>query len=390
MSVKAVLLFFVLAFFTTSLVPAKADQPNIVESKGNFSLVSIEDFGMVLSLSGTIQASSVADFLDIRRNRDIAAIVLDSPGGDLNAGITISELVSLEGISTWIPEDAECASACALIFFAGNPRRLEGRVGVHQYRTLGGTADNESDAQERIGRLMELLNSFETPLQAIERAALTRPHCMYWFDSRHADLMRRGSNITERLDGVLECSEPIDAAPSIQERPLREIRREIQAELNRVGCHVGTPDGIIGPRSIQALRDFSMALNIAHEEANFERERFLLIIRSITDTVCVATARPAGPDLAGNWSLSGRCSYTPVAISGRLTATEQSSGRYSLRYLNNLGETGDGTIVQNGHSATVTVRWNNGASTVSHMNIDPSGARISGTSSNGCVFEVWR
>lgn len=390
MPVKALVLFFVFVFFTTSTVPAKADQPSVVETKENFSLVSMEDFGMVLSLSGPIQASSVADFLDIRRNREIAAIVLDSPGGDLNAGIAISELVSLQGIQTWIPENAECASACALIFFAGNPRRLEGRVGVHQYRTLGGTPDTESEAQERIGRLIELLNSFETPLQAIERTAITRPHCMYWFDSRHAGLMRRGSNISERIEGDLECSEPMDAAPSVQERPMRELRREIQAELNRVGCNLGTPDGIIGPRSRQALRDFSRARGINFDEAHFERERFLLVIRSITDRVCVTPPRPAGPNLAGNWSLSGRCSYTPVAISGRFTAAAQSDGRYSLRYRNNLGETGVGTVVQNGNRATVTVRWNNGVSTVSHMTTNPSGTQMSGSSSNGCVFEAWR
>lgn len=375
----------------------------MLDTQGQLVLSRVEDQGLVLGLVGLITAQSVADFLNITRNRDIALFVLGSPGGDLDAGIAIAELVALRGLVTQVPEEASCASACALIFFAGKERILDGRLGVHQFRTVASSLQDEGTTQARVGRLLELLNSFDTPPMAIEKLAITGPECLYVFDARHADMMQRGSLLAgARIEGRLECPDTGQAAPnrsgaaqpvptpSVPDLSVRELRREVQRQLNRVGCTLGTPDGIIGPRSQRALRSFSEEQGLRYDAANFDRPAFLAHIEAITVRVCPKPPKATAPDLAGNWSLSARCTSVRGTIRGALTAKRRSPGRYSLFYHNNVGETGSGTIVQNGRRASVTVRWNHGNTTTSHMTVNGAGTRMSGNSSNGCVFTAWR
>ncbi|MDA8840067.1 hypothetical protein N9N80_02080 [bacterium] len=168
----AIAIFF---FWGAANAQDSDDKVKFIDDQGPLVLVSSPSDTLVLYLRGGIERDTFDDFLNITRNRNVELIILDSPGGDLGAGIFIAELVAAKGINTWIEKDAFCASACSLIFFAGKERWLEGHVGVHQYRTVGGQADDESAAQERVGRIMELLNSFDTPLIAVEKSAITKP-----------------------------------------------------------------------------------------------------------------------------------------------------------------------------------------------------------------------
>jgi hypothetical protein len=53
------------------------------------------------------------------------ALCLKSSGGSYDEGIKISELIYSNGISTVVPDDAECFSTCAVIFMAGVIGNLE-------------------------------------------------------------------------------------------------------------------------------------------------------------------------------------------------------------------------------------------------------------------------
>lgn len=392
-------------FVGAGVVQADQDETSIriVDVQGSLVLSSTSEGALILGLVGSITSGMVSDFLNITRNRDVDLMILDSPGGNLDAGIAIAEFVSLREMNTWVGTDASCASACSLIFFAGHERLLEGRLGVHQYQTVAGQADDESAAQERIGRLLELLNSFDTPPMAVEKLAVTKPSCMYWFGPEHAAMVKRGADASlERIEGTLECvdvpeTEPAPTAsrvpapaPQTPDVSIREVRRLVQEQLNRLGCSVGAADGLIGPRSRAALERFSEERSIPYNVANFDSRTFFLEISAINARVCAAAPRPVAPNLSGNWSLNARCSYTSTAIQGTFTARRTSQGRYTLLYRNNVGETGSGTIIQNGNRASVTVSWNNGNRTTSHMTLNNAGNRMSGRSNNGCVFEAWR
>jgi hypothetical protein len=61
---------------------------------------------------------------------------------------------------------------------------------------------------------------------------------------------------------------------------------EIQTQLNRLGCNLGTPDGVIGPNSRAALKNYSDAQGIAFVVSNFRSQLFLRRIGRVQNQVC--------------------------------------------------------------------------------------------------------
>ena len=59
-------------------------------------------------------------------------ILLNSVGGNLTGAIRFARYVREKEMETWISRNQTCASACALIFFAGVERFSEGKLLVHQ------------------------------------------------------------------------------------------------------------------------------------------------------------------------------------------------------------------------------------------------------------------
>lgn len=68
--------------------------------------------------------------------------------------------------------------------------------------------------------------------------------------------------------------------------PNRATIKLAQSELNRLGCELGTPDGIIGPMSREALREFSAAAGIELNIANMRSQLFVRRLQNTAGTVC--------------------------------------------------------------------------------------------------------
>lgn len=66
----------------------------------------------------------------------------------------------------------------------------------------------------------------------------------------------------------------------------RQMTQAVQAQLNRLGCDLGTPDGVIGPRSRSALREFSDASGQAFQVSDFRSRLFLRRLEAIQNRVC--------------------------------------------------------------------------------------------------------
>jgi hypothetical protein len=86
-----------------------------------------------ITITGTIVFAQGAEFLE--RTKDIvkAAVSLNSPGGNLFAGMSIGETIHRKQFGTIVPDHAICMSACAFAWAAG-VRRLMGNdamVGFH-------------------------------------------------------------------------------------------------------------------------------------------------------------------------------------------------------------------------------------------------------------------
>lgn len=85
-----------------------------------------------ISISGEIKDGDEKKFKEIALQSDRAIVYLESPGGDLGAAIRIGRLVYALGFMTAVKE-AQCASACALIWVAGHFKFLSpnAEVGFH-------------------------------------------------------------------------------------------------------------------------------------------------------------------------------------------------------------------------------------------------------------------
>jgi hypothetical protein len=90
------------------------------------------DFDLI-GLQGEITSEDVATFRSVANASSKAVIVLDSGGGAVLAGIEMGKLIHLKHFATFVPEDTLCASSCALMWLAGNPRIIApgGVVGFH-------------------------------------------------------------------------------------------------------------------------------------------------------------------------------------------------------------------------------------------------------------------
>ena len=76
------------------------------------------------------------DFSTIKRYIDdekITEILLKGPGGNMHSAFEIADLILEANIDTTVIEKTECASACSLIFSAGNKRHMEvgSKLGFH-------------------------------------------------------------------------------------------------------------------------------------------------------------------------------------------------------------------------------------------------------------------
>jgi hypothetical protein len=90
------------------------------------------DFDLI-ALQGEIRSEDLATFRTVANASSKAVIALDSPGGVALAGIEMGKLIHLKHFATFVPEDTLCASSCALMWLAGNPRLIApgGAVGFH-------------------------------------------------------------------------------------------------------------------------------------------------------------------------------------------------------------------------------------------------------------------
>lgn len=114
-------------------------------------------------------------------------VFLSSPGGNVYSAILVAREVDRLGLSTVIPKDADCFSACSFIYFAGHERIADGRLGVHQ------VSSQDPDlvaAQLAVSDISELLSEYGVPNELFLLMLRTPPAEMHILDRN--DLFRFG------------------------------------------------------------------------------------------------------------------------------------------------------------------------------------------------------
>jgi ATP-dependent protease ClpP protease subunit/uncharacterized protein YecT (DUF1311 family) len=108
---------------------------------------------------GTVKEGDADKLRAIARRADrdkegLVPLVLDSPGGNVEAAFRMVDVMDRLRVYTIVPDDAKCASACASILFASGERRSilgSGLLGFHScYRRDGGAYAADSLCNEII------------------------------------------------------------------------------------------------------------------------------------------------------------------------------------------------------------------------------------------------
>jgi hypothetical protein len=91
-------------------------------------------------------AAQVATNIKARVQRNDAfqvrtVLELNSPGGNLGAGLQLGYTIRELGLATRVPDGKSCASACTYAFLGGLDRRVAGPFGVHAMSTSAATIE---------------------------------------------------------------------------------------------------------------------------------------------------------------------------------------------------------------------------------------------------------
>jgi tetratricopeptide (TPR) repeat protein len=147
----------------------------------------------IIFVAGDLALGDEKKFINVALSSGDAVVVLQSPGGNLIAGIEIGRAIHLKGFATYVPDNIQCASACALAWLGGRVRYMSNsaRVGFHAvYVDNGGKAAVSSSGNALVGAY---LNQIGLPPPAIVYITEASPQGMQWLT--FTDAQRYGIDV---------------------------------------------------------------------------------------------------------------------------------------------------------------------------------------------------
>jgi hypothetical protein len=157
-----------------SSLTVAAEDKNLFKGKSYGSFMFFEAVPNALFFEEKIAQNDSFEFRRAIRNHEIDTIVLLSPGGSIWEGLTIAGMIFDKQLTTLIPGGGSCTSACAFMFFAGNKRHVDGRLGVHQFYSMEGEKSDKINkiqfgSQFTTSEIIGFLNEFGTPPFVFEK-----------------------------------------------------------------------------------------------------------------------------------------------------------------------------------------------------------------------------
>ncbi len=172
----------VLVAFIVSAIAALSSPANAAVRKfGPFQVDDIHPMAIVLD--GEIDIDTALNFhRAIQADPKANILVLNSAGGLVQIALLIAEDVYERKLSTYIPSDKGCYSACSFIFLAGAERQVDGKLGVHQISQVEpDKANGLVSAQSSISDILDVLTRFKTPIGVMTVMFKTPPDQIHVF-----------------------------------------------------------------------------------------------------------------------------------------------------------------------------------------------------------------
>lgn len=187
----------------------------------------VESYTFV-TISGELVLEDGEKFARAVRSLPGAIIVLNSPGGNLFAGLRIGALAHQRGFATLVPEGATCASACAIAWVGGRKRFLakHSLLGFHAaYKVKNGDAVESGAGNAILGAYLNQLGLSFAAIYAITHAG---PENMTWLDANEAKAI--GIDAVE-IDG---STNPALEATNVAVLPLRDSEKLTNDQRARI------------------------------------------------------------------------------------------------------------------------------------------------------------
>ncbi|MDE0588576.1 YARHG domain-containing protein [Halocynthiibacter sp. C4] len=105
-------------------------------------------------------------------------LVLDSHGGDVHAALEGARKIRRNQLTTIVPINSSCYSACSFLFFAGTVRYALGNLGVHQ---ISSEAESNHGSQVGVSDIIDVLDDFDIDPEIYVVMFRTPPEDMYVF-----------------------------------------------------------------------------------------------------------------------------------------------------------------------------------------------------------------
>ncbi|MCM0750571.1 hypothetical protein DEA98_00985 [Brucella pseudogrignonensis] len=149
----------------------------------NFGPFTVDDLKPdVIKMNGLVAPGAALDFRRaLRASPDAKLIILNSDGGNVQAGLLIADDIHQRALATYIPKASKCYSACSYIFLSGKERKADGELGVHQ---ISSDSPDLVGAQLAISDIIEVLSRFDTPPAVMQIMFKTPPNDMHVFSRK--------------------------------------------------------------------------------------------------------------------------------------------------------------------------------------------------------------
>lgn len=169
--------FVRLKCYMVSAVLGLTSSAALGQSFGNFT--AYPEDGVVV-LSGDIGPDSPEGFKKaLAAAGEAKTVVLRSRGGVVVSALDIAATVKERQLVTIIEEGQNCASACSIIFFAGQQRVALGNLGVHQMSAPGG--GSLAGVQFVLADVLSAFDVFDVDDRVMQKMLRTPAEDMYYF-----------------------------------------------------------------------------------------------------------------------------------------------------------------------------------------------------------------
>ncbi len=139
--------------------------------------------GHAILLSGVIQPGDETTFHALAATLQQAVVITTGPGGSVVPALAIGSETRARGWSTLVPEGASCASACSMIWLAGQTRMLAAgaQIGFHAMAMI--QHGQRTETHDADIYLRKWLTDLGYPIDATATIVNTSATSVRWYDA---------------------------------------------------------------------------------------------------------------------------------------------------------------------------------------------------------------